>query len=74
MSLPWLEAVDGRCSVKKIFLEIAQKSQENTCAKVSFLIKLQLPPPPIREQPRRCPSWMGLKMVKCRYIVNLIKL
>ena len=41
MSLPWLEAVDGRCSVKKIFLEIAQKSQENTCAKVSFLIKLQ---------------------------------
>ena len=30
------------CSVKKMFLEIAQNSQENTCARVSFLIKLQL--------------------------------
>ena len=28
-----------RCSVKKVFLEILQKSQENTCARVSFLIK-----------------------------------
>ena len=30
-----------RCSVKKEFLEISQNSQENTCARVSFLIKLQ---------------------------------
>ena len=30
-----------RCSVKKVFLEILQNSQENTCARVSFLIKLQ---------------------------------
>ena len=29
------------CSVKKVFLEISQNSQENTCARVSFLIKLQ---------------------------------
>ena len=35
------EAVAQRCSVKKVFLEIAQNSQENTCARVSFLIKLQ---------------------------------
>ena len=28
------------CSVKKVFLEILQNSQENTCARVSFLIKL----------------------------------
>ena len=28
-------------SVKKVFLEISQNSQENTCARVSFLIKLQ---------------------------------
>ena len=28
-----------RCSVKKIFLQIFQNSQENTCARVSFLIK-----------------------------------
>ena len=27
------------CSVKKEFLEILQNSQENTCARVSFLIK-----------------------------------
>ena len=30
------------CSVKKVFLEISQNSQENTCASVSFLIKLQV--------------------------------
>ena len=36
-----LEAFDQRCSVKKCFLEISQNSQENTCARVSFLIKLQ---------------------------------
>ena len=35
------EAVVRRCSVKKVFLEILQNSQENTCARVSFLIKLQ---------------------------------
>ena len=26
---------------KKVILEISQNSQENTCARVSFLIKLQ---------------------------------
>ena len=31
-----------RCSVKKVFLEISQNSQENTCARVTFLIKLQV--------------------------------
>ena len=31
------EAVVQRCSVKKVFLEISQNSQENTCARVSFL-------------------------------------
>ena len=35
------EVVIRRCSVKKVFLEISHKSQENTCAKVSSLIKLQ---------------------------------
>ena len=30
-----------RCSMKKkVFLQISKNSQENTCAKVSFLIKL----------------------------------
>ena len=27
---------------KKVFLEISQNSQENTCARDSFLIKLQV--------------------------------
>ena len=36
-----VEAVDERCSVKKVFLEISQNSQENTCARVPFLINLQ---------------------------------
>ena len=30
-----------RCFIKKLFLGIFQHSQENTCARVSFLIKLQ---------------------------------
>ena len=35
------EAVAQTCSVRKLFLEISQNSQENTCARVSILIKLQ---------------------------------
>ena len=35
------EAVAQKCSVIKVFLKILQNSQENTCARVSFLIKLQ---------------------------------
>ena len=30
-----------KCSVKKVLLEISQNSQENTCARVSSLIRLQ---------------------------------
>ena len=36
-----VEAVALRCSVKRLFLKISQNSQENTCVRVSFLIKLQ---------------------------------
>ena len=35
------EAVDLRCSVEKMFLDILQNPQENICARVSFFIKLQ---------------------------------
>ena len=35
------EAATKRCSVKKMFLEILQNSQENSCARVSFLKKIQ---------------------------------
>ena len=31
------EAVVRRCSVKKVLLKISQNSQENSCARVSFL-------------------------------------
>ena len=35
------EAVVRTYSVKKVFLKISQNSQEKTCARVSFLTKLQ---------------------------------
>ena len=35
------EAAARRRSAKKVFLKISQNSQENTCARVSFLLKLQ---------------------------------
>ena len=35
------EAIVQKSAVKKVFLEISQNSQENTCARASFLIKLQ---------------------------------
>ena len=37
----YTEAVVQRCSVKKMFLETSQNVEENTCARVSFLIKFQ---------------------------------
>ena len=36
-----VEVVVQGCSVTQVFLEISQKSHENTCARVSFLITLQ---------------------------------
>ena len=38
-NLRYPEAAAWRCSVKKGVLELSQNSQENTCAKASFLIK-----------------------------------
>ena len=40
-SFLFIKTATWSCSVKKVFLEILQNSQENTCARVSFLIKLQ---------------------------------
>ena len=34
--LKTLEAVAGRCSVKKVFFKILQNSPENTCVEVPF--------------------------------------
>ena len=36
------EALARRCSVKKAFLKISRNSQENTCARFSFLIKKKM--------------------------------
>ena len=35
------EAATGGVLLEKVFLEMSQNSQENTCGKVSFLIELQ---------------------------------
>ena len=40
-NLVFTEAVVQRWSVEKVFLEISQNSQQTTCARASFLIKLQ---------------------------------
>ena len=37
-SIQHSEAVVQMCSLKKLFLEISQNSQENICARASFLI------------------------------------
>ena len=37
----WYRRSHWRYSIKKIFWKISQNSQENTCARVSLLIKLQ---------------------------------
>ena len=41
VKIQYSEAAVRRCSVKKVFLEILQNSQENNCVRDSFLIKLQ---------------------------------
>ena len=35
------QAVVWRCSVKKVFLELSQNSQESTCARASFFYRVQ---------------------------------
>ena len=37
------QAAVSRCSMKYVFLKITQNSQEDTCAGISLLIKLQAP-------------------------------
>ena len=40
ISIQHSEAVVQMCSVKKVFLEISQNSQENPCTRVSFFNKV----------------------------------
>ena len=39
--LSWSDAANGGILQEKVFLEISQNSQEDTCARVSILIKWQ---------------------------------
>ena len=50
------DVVARRCSVKKVLLDILQNSQENTCARGSFLIKLKLSARPEQNIPVM-PNW-----------------
>ena len=49
-----LGAAVQRCSIKKLFVEISQNSQENTCARASFLLKLQARPATLLKKRRWC--------------------
>ena len=43
LSVPKIsKQLSQKCSIKKVFLKVSKYSQENTCVKVSFLIKLGL--------------------------------
>ena len=55
-----LEAVTQRCSVKKVFLETLQNSQENTC--VIFLLKMK--------HWRRCFPVNFLKFLKTPFLTE----
>ena len=58
------ETVVRRCSVKEVFLKISKNLQENTCAIVSFKIKLQA---------SGCLRFVGDKLVLRDAVANLTK-
>ena len=67
------EAVVQRCSVKKVFLEISQNSQENICTRVSFLIKLQASDPATLLKKRlwhRCFPVSFLKFLRTPFFIK----
>ena len=64
ISLFILEAVVQRCSGKKVFLEISQNSLENTCARVSFWIKIFW---------RRCFSLNFVKFIRTSFYIEHLR-
>ena len=69
-------AVVQRCSVKMMFLEISQNSQKNTCARVSFLIKLQasgFPLPNAKHGSESMTSWPKEQQIYKNYLKTLKK-
>ena len=63
------EAVIQRCSVKQVFLKILQNLQENPCAKVSFLIKLQLK----KRLWRRCFPVSIAKLLRTPFFIEYLR-
>ena len=75
-SNPDPEAVAQTCSVKKVFVEISQNSQENIYVRVSFLIKLpawDLQPAPLLKKRlwRRCFPVNFVKFPKTPFLTEL---
>ena len=68
------EAVVRRCSVKKVFLQILQNSQENTCARASFLIKLLAPATLLRKKLwHRCFPVNSAKFVRTPFFIEHLR-
>ena len=62
-----------RCSVKKVLLEISQNSQENTCARDSFWIKLQARPATLSKNNLwyRCFLWILWNFPRMPFLQNI---
>ena len=54
-----------RCYLKKVFLEVSQNSQQKTCARNSFLIKLQATCNFIKKET------LALKFLKTPFLQNI---
>ena len=63
----YTEAATRGVLCKKVFLEISQNSQENTCARVSFLVKLQAQVPFLQNTSRRLLLSRSLRNVRNCY-------
>ena len=67
----WASKARGGVVWKKVILETLQNSQENTCAKVSFLIKLQGPATLFKKRLwHRCFSVNFTKFLKPPFLQN----
>ena len=66
------EAGVRRCSLKKVLLKILQNSQGNTCASVSFLIKLQAKALLKKRLWHRCFPVNFAKSLRIRFFLTLL--
>ena len=61
------EAVAQRCTVEKMFLEISQNSQENTCTKVSFFTKV------VGLRPATLSNFFFVKFLRTTFITEHVR-